>query len=479
VSNIIDIYQKDTRLIQLGLAAILCFSFGIYLDKPILTILPFGIAFFAFFILFTKQFYFILLGSIPICIEWDLPGGISTDLPSEPLCVLMMGGCFYYMITNVQKIDFSFLKHKITLFLIAIFLWNIVTMINSTHLMVSLKYCLSKVWFISVYFLMTVLFIKNEMDLKKLFWYMMIPMTFVVYFALIKNYQLGFLFEDTNEASLPFFRNHVMYAATITIFYPFIYLAGRWHEKHTWAYKFLTFNKYIYVIAIYLSYTRACVLALIVAVGFYFVIKMKMVKWAVLAVVIGVLGFIGYMANENTYLKYAPEFTKTIYHDSYDNHLAATFEGHDASSMERVNMWIGALRAFPHYPIFGAGPGCFYPTYIPYTVIHYHTWVSDNQQHLSCHNYFFLTLIEQGIVGLLIFLSLTIYIFFYLEKKINNTEDDFKRSLYITLAMAFVMFYVNLCLSDLIETTKIGSMFFIFLALLVNAKYHYNAENKN
>ncbi|MBK8554578.1 MAG: hypothetical protein IPL65_01845 [Lewinellaceae bacterium] len=36
-----------------------------------------------------QQIYFLMLGCIPISIEMELPGGLGTDLPSEPLMWLL------------------------------------------------------------------------------------------------------------------------------------------------------------------------------------------------------------------------------------------------------------------------------------------------------------------------------------------------------------------------------------------------------
>ena len=133
-------------------------------------------------------------------------------------------------------------------------------------------------------------------------------------------------------------------------------------------------------------------------------------------------------------------------------------------------MWIGAIRMFPHYPIFGVGPGNFYPFYKSYTVVHYNTWVSDNELKLSCHNYFLLLLAEQGLPGLILFIILSFMIFIFIEKQYHSTNDAETKKLYLCIGAAFAMMYVNLTLSDMIETVKIGSLFFIMIGLLINAK---------
>ncbi|MBP7477230.1 MAG: O-antigen ligase family protein [Chitinophagales bacterium] len=472
MSELNSIHKEKSMLTQplflFGLASVVCIMMGFALDQSILFLLPFVLIVIGYFFLNFQVFYFLLLASIPLCLEFELPGGISTDLPSEPLCVALMGAAFIYLAVKRKSIDFHFLKHPIAIALFITFLWAMISTMQSVIHLVSIKYCLSKIWFITTYFILTILLVNNPEKLKHLFWFFFIPLFATVVYTLAMHSTMGFSFENVNNASLPFYRNHVIYAAVVTIFYPLIWIAATWYPRGSFIRQFLKFNQFFFLVAIYFSYTRACLLAIIVGALYYFVIKFKLVKVSVITAIIGLFLFTGYMFYDNKYLQFAPEYTKTIYHDSYDNHLEATFEGHDASSMERINMWIGALRTFPHFPFFGTGPGNFYPTYKSYTVIHFNTWVSDNEQHLSCHNYFLLMLVEQGIFGLLFFLVLTCFIFFHIEHKYSASKSPDRRRAIAAIGIAMVMLYVNLTLSDLIETTKIGGLFFILLALLVN-----------
>jgi O-antigen ligase len=305
------------------------------------------------------------------------PGGFSTDLPIEPICILLMGVTLVYVFQEIKQIDFRFLYSPIIFIIGLLLIWSFICIIPSKVLIISLKYNLSKIWYLATYLVLSILLLKSIQDLKKLFWFIFLPMFFTMVYAFIRHAMNGFSFELMNEPSLPFYRNHVIYAATITIFYPFIFLARTWYKDHFLISGFLKFNQWFFPIVIYFTYTRACMLALVVGLIFYFLMKKRLVK-KLLGVTLALITFgASFLAYENNYLKYAPEFTKTIYHDSYDNHIEATFEGHDASSMERINMWIGAIRMFPDYPVFGVGPGNFYPYYKSYTVVHYHTWVSD------------------------------------------------------------------------------------------------------
>ena len=69
----------------------------------------------------------------------------------------------------------------------------------------------------------------------------------------------------------------------------------------------------------------------------------------------------------------------------------------DISTMERVYRWVAGVEMVKDKPIFGFGPGTFYSAYKAYTLSSFQTYVSDNVDHSTVHNYFLLTFIEQGL----------------------------------------------------------------------------------
>jgi O-antigen ligase len=95
--------------------------------------------------------------------------------------------------------------------------------------------------------------------------------------------------------------------------------------------------------------------------------------------------------------------------------------------------------------------------------------VSDNPEHSTVHNYFLLLAVEQGIPGLLLFLLLVATMLYYAQVLYHRAGDPFNKSIAIASGSALVMILTVNFLSDLIETDKIGSLFFLCLALLVGA----------
>jgi O-antigen ligase len=134
--------------------------------------------------------------------------------------------------------------------------------------------------------------------------------------------------------------------------------------------------------------------------------------------------------------------------------------------MERVYRWVAAARMAKARPWMGVGSGNFYNFYKSYTVLGFETYISDNEEHSTVHNYYLLMLAEQGWIGLGIFLLLTLAVFVYGEYiyyKMQSPEN--KRAVMILLLVMFSII-INLLLSDMLESDKVGPFFFMVIALL-------------
>ena len=118
-------------------------------------------------------------------------------------------------------------------------------------------------------------------------------------------------------------------------------------------------------------------------------------------------------------------------------------------------------------PLTGFGPATFYSTYRTYTIPAYKTWVSNNPDRSTVHNYFLLMAVEQGVPGLLLFLLLFGAILYYAERLYHREKDVWCRSLAAGIGIVAVMLGIVNFWSDLIETDKIGSLFFLSIAVLL------------
>jgi len=139
----------------------------------------------------------------------------------------------------------------------------------------------------------------------------------------------------------------------------------------------------------------------------------------------------------------------------------------DVSSAERLYRWVAASRMFRDRPITGFGPGNFYPYYKRYILPSFSTYLSDNKEKSTVHNYLLLQLVEQGIPGFSLTFLLLLFTFIYGERIYFQTQDKLHREFVAALLLSLTAILIQTMLSDLIETDKIGSFFYACIAMLV------------
>lgn len=415
-----------------------------------------------------KKVFFLLLFFIPISTEIHLPGGLGTDLPTEPLMVLLMVVFGLYVLKHPREMKADFITHPLTLILLLHVGWIYFTSFTSQEILVSVKFSLAKTWYIAVFFFLTGHLIKTEKDFKNLFWVVFIPLVITVFIILARHSTYGFAFDKVNKVMWPFQRNHVNYAATLTVFFPFIWFARFWYPQKSGKRILLVAVTVLMLGAIYLTYTRAAYLSLFIAAGAYVVIRLRLVKFVIAVSIIAALGLISYMVVDNKYLEYAPNYDTTIAHKRFDNLIEATAKMEDISTMERLHRWVAGMRMSVDHPLAGFGPGNFYNFYKSYTVTGFQTYVSDNPEKSGIHSYYLMTLVEQGVPGLILFLFLSFYALVKGENIYHESKNRERKNIAMTVLLCLVIIDAFLIINDLIETDKAGSFFFICLAVLIN-----------
>ena len=147
--------------------------------------------------------------------------------------------------------------------------------------------------------------------------------------------------------------------------------------------------------------------------------------------------------------------------------------------MERVYRWVAAGRMIADKPMVGSGAATFYPEYKRYTVKSFRTYVSENPEKSTTHNYFLLQLAEQGIPGFLLFVTLIATALLMGESLYHRSQAQPEvRRVVLAALLSFVVIVFHLTLNELVEVDKIGPVFFICLALLVRANSWLAAAEK-
>ena len=416
-----------------------------------------------------KKIFFLLFALLPFTVEVWLPNGTVTDIPTEPMQVMLMGIYFLYVLKNGLVLDGRFIKNPITLLLLLHLAWFFLAVLASESFIVSFKFFLAKIWYVTTFFFLAGMLMKKEKDVRVLMWCFLLPLLVTIIYVLKSHAGYGFSFADVNKAMAPFYRNKVMYACTLTAFLPFVWFARKWYKRWTWQWWVLAGSAFLMVVGVQLSYTRAAYITLIMAIGAYFLVRWRLMKVALTIATLFFLFFINNVTKHNNYLDSRPDFNKTITHEEFDDLLSATTKGQDVSTMERVYRWVGGGHMVAHKPFLGFGPGTFTKYYKQYTLFGFTTYVSDNEELSGIHCYYLMTAVEQGIFGALLFIALVYVVLLKGEQVYHETRSPSRRRVVMMAILTTVVIDGLLLMNDLVETDKIGSFFFLCMALIVNA----------
>ena len=459
-----------------SIAFLSALAFAIFRKTPLALGIPIGIVGTLLVLTNYRILYYLLNFTLPFSMQRPLLAGLDMDVPSEPL-MLAVTGCFIFSLLIGTKPDKRFFQHPIILIIGLMYLWAVLVTFVSVDTTKSIKYLLAKIWYMVPFLLFTGSVIRNVKDIRKILWLFLLPLLALVVLAVLKHAMLGFDFHAVQRSVDPFFKNHVIYASTLALFLPF--LVTLYQGQTAWVKAFIWLAFLILMAGIGFSYTRASWLSIPLAVFYLVAIRFKITKLSVIVAYIGALGAFVYFTAENTFMLYAPDFEKTVFNrDNLGKHLEATYKFEDVSGMERVYRWVAAVKMAADRPVMGSGPSTFYPEYQKYTVSSFQTYVSDNPEHSTTHNYFLLQLAEQGIVGLFLFMTLVAYILILPQTLFHRTRNPVLRSAIIGAGLCLFIIIFHLTLNELLEVDKIGSFFFMAIAFLIKLDIWTKEEQK-
>ena len=419
-----------------------------------------------------RKLLYLLYAAIPISVAIEVGGGFSTDLPSEPLMIGLSAITLLHLLVNRPKAIGSFIKHPISILLMLHLAWTLISVVNSAHMFIGVKFFLAKMWYVLPFYFLVGMTIKNRKEVYQLLSYALIPMILIIVITLLRHSASNFAFSTVNFVMGPWYINHVMYAAIIVTLFPLL-VAVLFQTVQSAHYlsRLSRLTKYglvaLFTIAIFYSFTRAAIVALVIGGGVYFIIQWKLIRHSLVASLIVLAGGVTYLVNNNHYLEYAPEYTKAISHYKFNDLVSATSKLEDVSTMERAYRWVAGFRMLDEHPVVGFGPSSFYSSYKPYTVNGFKTYVSENFDKSGIHCYFLMVFVEQGYVGGIIFLILSMALLVFGERLYHRTIDPMDKALVMATTIGLVIIFALNLINDILETDKVGAFFLTYAAILV------------
>lgn len=454
--------------LQVGFGALflVCLLLAIFFQQGIFLALPYTVLFLFASLYHPKAAWFLLIVTLPLSTEIVFNDMLGTDMPDEPIMIWLTALFGLLLLSGQLKGTQNLLKSPVLFFIILLLAWSCFSAVFSTSPLVSVKYILAKTWYIVPFMVLPYFFIEEKKEIKWLVIALLAPMGLAVVYVLFRHGQQGFLFDNANHVVKPFFRNHVNYAAMLVCLVPVLYFAAGMVKPKRMA-LFLYGLLLLFLLALFFSFSRGAWLALGTGIIAAVLIRLKWLPQVFLLSLGVMLVTVLWFSSNNRYLSYHHNFKKTIYHANLADHMQATFRNTDLSNAERVYRWVAAVRMSAERPVIGFGPGTFYDNYKPYGVSYFKTWVSENPERSTVHNYFLLLLTEQGIPALLLFCGLLYLLLYRVQRLYHDFSDPLYRKTALCTGIMLVMILTVNMLSDLIETDKIGSLFYLCCGMVI------------
>ena len=467
----IDKYQVFTVS---GIFVLLLSFLAIYLEQVLILTIPLVLILGILFITDYRLPYYLYFLVMPFSIEYYFPSGFGTDLPTEPLMLLMTASSLVLFLSDGSKITNVKYLQPITYALLCHVCWIAIAAFTSESPFISLKILLAKIWYIIPFYFLSLHLVKDPAFVKKIMAFTFWPLLIATVYIIVRHTSYGFSFESVNHVVRPFFRNHVSYASVLVLFVPFVWFLYKLEERKSMKYFYLL-SMAVMVMGIYFSYTRAAILSLILAFGCYYLIKWRLFFKSVLLGVPILIFLVYFLVKDNNYVRFAPNFERTVTHNDFGNLLDATYKLEDISTMERVYRWVAGAHMVAEKPYLGFGPGTFYTYYQNYTVTMFETYVSDNPEKSGMHNNFLMILVEQGFPGLIIFLIFCLMVLYQIQEQYSKTKDKNEKILVMASGLCIIIILLTNLINDTLEVDKIGPFFFFSIAII--ARSHWLNRN--
>lgn len=403
---------------------------------------------------------------------------LNLSLPAEPL---MIGMTLIYVLNELSHstIDRRILKHPITILIFIQLLWMGITTITSELPLISVKYVISRIWFLtSCYFICTQAFKHQKAILYHLLLYA-VALAIVAIITTIKHASYGFDEKTADWIVSPFYNDHTAYGAALAMFIP-IMGSILLMKNISFIIKILCAGLLvIFLVSIIISYARAGWLSLMVSFAVLITVLLR-IKFRTLLLALATVMILFLVFRSDILMVLGKNNTDSD-GDFMANIESMTNISSDVSNLERLNRWSCAIRMFEDNPYVGFGPGTYQFLYAPYQKSSEKTYISTNFGNKgNAHSEYLGPLCEQGLLGGLLMVVLVLMVMFLGYRLVYSVQDKALKCLSTGVLMGVSTYFVHGFLNNFLDTDKASVPFWGFLAILVCIEaYHKDEESKN
>ena len=467
------------RQAWIGIVALLFFAAGcffVYKEQYLFLLIP-VVGFILTIFLFDLNKILTLVAFLtPFSVEVALVGESKLSILTEPLLIifslvfvlkLLIGGTY----------DKRLFKHPVTIVILLFLLWTVITSITSEMPLVSFKMAASRFWFIIPFYFGAVYAFKDSKIFKQFFFAYSISLMVIVLASAYSVLAGGFTKKLLHHSMRPFYNDHTEYGAVLALFVPvcWMYLVQKTKDNLQKLLVIIPFA--VLTFGLILSYSRAAWISVVAAIGVYFLIKTQIkVKWMMMGAVLIASVFFSYQFD----VIYKMGKNRQDSSNDFLGHIKSISNiSTDDSNLERLNRWASGFRMIEERPFRGWGPGVYQHKYAPYQKSYQLSMISTNAgDGGDIHSEYFGPLVESGVLGMLLKLSIFFLTFFTGVKVYRKTEDKSIAVLALYLTLALLTYYIHGVFNNFLNDDKLAVPFWAFTAAIVAIDIFYPKKEK-
>ena len=400
---------------------------------------------------------------------------IEISLFTEPLLILLL---FIILINFLKyhKIDLSAIKHPISLSVLFLLTWTLISALSSTMPLVSFKFFLSKLWLIIPVFYMGLMLFKEIKKIKEFVFIHSLGVFIIVIYSTLQLVFDNVVSKNAiHFAVQPFYNDHTAYGAILALMIPvvigmiFIYKSA---NMKIMMFIISTF----FILGVILSYSRASWLGLILALAIYILIRLRIrfIYILLTSLLLFAVLFTFWFQIIDRLEKNNQDSSANLSH-----HITSiTNISTDASNVERLNRWQCAIEMFKEKPVFGWGPGTYQFQYAPYQLERMRTIISTNFGEVgNAHSEYLGPLAEQGFPGPIFFVLLGVAILFSGFRIYYRAKNRDVKILALTISLGFITYFFHGLLNNFLDTDKLAVPFFGLASIIMSLDLYHKKED--
>ncbi len=395
----------------------------------------------------------------------DIGLGVGLTLPTDPLLfgVMLM---FFLKLFAERKFDKRIADHPITLAIIINLVWIAITTATSEMPLVSLKFLISRLWYVVTFFFVATQIFRTFENIKLYLAMYVTAFIGIICYTIIHHGMYGFLEQPAHWVMSPFFNDHTSYGAVLAMFYPLL-IGLVFGSSYSRSWKLVFFGiLLLFSVALILSYTRAAWVSLIGALGIYIVMQLR-IKFVTLMMLASAL-IVALALSWDTIVMKLEKNRQDSSAELAEHVQSITNISTDASNLERLNRWSSAWRMFQERPFVGWGPGTYMFQYAPFQLSDNKTIISTNAGDKgNAHSEYIGPLSESGIFGMLSFIIVVICVIYYAVMLYFRMENKEHRMYLMSVLLGLITYLIHGLLNNFLDTDKASAPFWGFIAIIV------------